>query len=122
MAKRFDYFNFVLGSHDLYSRYVDDWKLAVKSYYGGVEYRNGQYLKAYDIDFSTPSETINTYDIDDNGVQTAKYSSTITPTNTSTQAEMGEQYASNFYQEKINNVPVLPYKRLYVSEYNAILF
>ena len=122
MAKRFDYFNFVLGSHDLYSRYVDDWKLAVKSYYGGVEYRNGQYLKAYDIDFSTPSETINTYDIDDNGVQTAKYSSTITPTNTSTQAEMGEQYASNFYQEKINNVPVLPYTRLYVSEYNAILF
>jgi len=122
MAKKFDYFDFVLGSHDLYNRYVDDWKLAVKSYYGGVEYRNGQYLKAYEIDYSTPSETINTYDIDDNGVQTAKYSSKITPVNTANEAEYGDQYASNFYQEKIQNVPVLPYTRLYVSEYNAILF
>ena len=36
--------------------------------------------------------------------------------------ENGEGYSNNFYQEKIDNVPVYPYARLYTSEYNAILF
>lgn len=122
MAKGFNYFDFITGTHELYNRYADDWKLAVKSYWGGVEYRNGNYLKAYDIDYSTPGETINTYDVDINGVQTAVYKSTIQPVNSRQEADSGTQYNSNFYQEKLNNVPVLPYTRLYVSEYNAILF
>ena len=122
MAKRFDYVDFITGAHDLYQRYQDDWKLAVKSYYGGVEYRNGNYLKAYDIDYSTPSDVVNTYDVDSNGNQTAKYSSYIQPANSSSEANAGTQHASNFYQEKLLNVPVLPMTRLYVSEYNAILF
>lgn len=122
MAKGFNYFDFITGTHELYNRYADDWKLAVKSYWGGVEYRNGNYLKAYDIDYSTPGETINTYDVDINGVQTAVYKSTIQPANSRQEADSGTQYNSNFYQEKLNNVPVLPYTRLYVSEYNAILF
>lgn len=122
MAKRFDYVDFITGAHDLYQRYQDDWKLAVKSYYGGVEYRNGNYLKAYDIDYSTPSDVVNTYDVDSNGNQTAKYSSYIQPANSSSEANAGTQHASNFYSEKLLNVPVLPMTRLYVSEYNAILF
>ena len=122
MANKFDYFDFITGSHDLYQRYVDDWKLAVKSYYGGVEYRNGNYLKAYSIDYSTGSDVINTYDVDEFGNQVATYRATVTPVNTSQDADRSTQYASSFYQEKLLNVPVLPYTRLYVSEYNAILF
>lgn len=122
MAKAFDYFNFITSTHDLYGRYQDDWKLAVKSFYGGVEYRNGNYLKAYSIDYSTPSDVVNTYDIDSNGVQTAVYKSTIQPVNSRSDADNGTQYNSNFYQEKIQNVPVLPYTRLYVAEWNSILW
>jgi len=122
MAKKFDYIGFITGSHDLYQRYADAWRLNAKSYFGGVEYRNGQYLKAYDIDYQTPAETINTYDIDDNGIQTAKYKTYVTPVSTRSEAENSQSTASNFYQEKLQNVPVLPYTRLYVSEYNAILF
>ena len=122
LASQFDYYNFITTSHELYNKYLDDWNLAVKSYYGGVEYRDGNYLKAYDSDYSTPSEVINTYDIDDFGNQTAMYKSNVQRVNSSQQAETGTQYASNFYQEKLQNVPVLPYTRLYTSEYNAILF
>ncbi len=122
MANGRNYFDFITSVHDLYSRYQDDWKLAVKSFYGGVEYRDGNYLKAYDIDYSTSSDVINTYDVDDAGVQTAMYRTSVQPVNTSREADVGSQYNSNFYQEKVNNVPVLPYTRLYVSEYNAILF
>jgi len=122
LADKFNYLDFISGTHPLYNRYYDDWQLAVKSFYGGVEYRDGNYLKAYDNDYSTPSETINTYDVDDFGNQTAKYKSQVTRVNSRTEAETGLQYASNFYQEKLNNVPVFPYTRLYTSEYNAILF
>ncbi len=122
MAKGFNYYDFIVGAHGLYDRYRDDWKLAVKSYYGGVEYRDGNYLKAYDIDFSTPSETINTYDHDADGNQTAVYKSYVQPVHTKSEAQNGDQYDSNFYAEKKNNTPVFPYTRLYVSEYNSILF
>jgi hypothetical protein len=122
LAQEFNYYDFITGNHTLYERYIDDWKLAVKSYYGGVEYRLGNYLKAYDIDMSTPSDVVNTYDMDASGVAINKYRSTIQPVNTRQEADNSSQYNSSFYREKINNVPVLPYTRLYVSEYNAILF
>lgn len=122
MAKEFNYYDFITGNHELYDRYIDDWRLAVKSYYGGVEYRLGNYLKAYDIDYSTPSDVVNTYDVDEMGVAINKYRTSIQHTHSQREADAGTQYNSNFYQEKINNVPVLPYTRLYVSEYNAILF
>jgi len=115
-------FEFVSTVHPLYLRYENDWNLAVRSYYGGVEYRDANYLKAYDIDYTTPSEVISTYDTDDNGRTTNRYKSSINYTNTRSEAESGTSYASNFYQEKIQNVPVFPYTRLYVSEYNSILF
>ena len=122
LANQFDYYNFITSSHELYNKYIDDWNLSLKSYYGGVEYRDGNYLKAYDSDYSTPSEVINTYDVDDFGNQTAVYKSNVQRVNSSSEAESGSSYASNFYQEKLQNVPVFPYTRLYTSEYNAILF
>ena len=122
MANKIDYIDFITTTHPLYAKYYDDWQLAVKSFYGGVEYREGHYLKAYDNDYSTPSEVINTYDVDDFGNQTAIYKSKVERVNTSQEADNGLQYASNFYQEKLKNVPVFPYTRLYTSEYNAILF
>jgi len=105
----------------MWSRYNKDWKLAVNSYYGATEYRLGRYLKSYSIDNSTPSETINTYEVDDFGNQTGKYSTLLNKVDTSAQAENGI-IDGTFYEEKLTNVPVYPYTRLYVSEYNSILF
>lgn len=116
------YSDFIITTHELYSKYYDDWQLAVKSFYGGVEYREGQYLKQYQSDNTTPAETVNTYDIDDFGNQTAVYKSQVRHAVDSTDANSGGGYASNFYMEKLQNVPVFPYTRLYTSEYNAILF
>ena len=115
------YYDFLAGSHELYNRYYEDWELALRSYYGGVEYRRGRYLKAYDIDTTTPSETIQTYAVDDNGVRTGAFS-TQSVHSKSASENGGEGLLDNFYEEKIRNVPVFPYTRLYVSEYNAILF
>ena len=116
------YSDFIITTHELYSKYYDDWQLAVRSFYGGVEYREGQYLKQYQSDNTTPAETVNTYDIDDFGNQTAVYKSQVRQAFDSTDANNGGGYASNFYMEKLQNVPVFPYTRLYTSEYNAILF
>ena len=121
MANRLNYLDFITGTHNLYNRYYNDWRLAVKSFYGGVEYRNGQYLKQYSIDASQQSDVINTYDLDDSGNQTAVYKTKIN-VNTPQDLNSSAGYLDSFYAEKLENVPVLPYTRLYVSEYNAILF
>tara|TARA_R110000803_G_scaffold209027_1_gene278180 strand:+ start:1377 stop:3074 length:1698 start_codon:yes stop_codon:yes gene_type:complete len=115
------YYDFLIGSHELYNRYYDDWELALKSFYGGVEYRRGRYLKAYDIDTTTPSETIQTYSVDDNGHRNGSFS-TQNVHSKSASANGGDGLNDNFYEEKLRNVPVFPYTRLYVSEYNSILF
>ena len=44
------------------------------------------------------------------------------PSRSSNDANTGYDNLTNFYYEKLANVPVFPYTRLYVSEYNAILF
>jgi len=122
MAAPFNYYDYITGSHELYQRYADDWRLAVRSFWGGVEYRNGKYLRSYAIDQSTPSDTIKTYDEQD-GITTGSYITEVRRANSSEEANTGSSgYAGSFYEEKINNVPVLPYTRLYVNEYNAILF
>ena len=122
MAAPFNYYDYITGTHDLYQRYADTWRLSVRSYYGGPEYRNGQYLRSYSIDQSTPSDTIKTYDEQD-GVTTGSYITEVRPVATSQEADTGNgSYVGSFYAEKLDNVPVLPYTRLYVSEYNAILF
>ena len=122
MAKPFNYLDFVYSTHPSYIKYLDDWLLCERSLYGGVEYREGEYLKAYSNDFSTPSEVINTYTMDDEGNQTGVVQTYAKKANSRQDANSGSDYNSNFYQEKLHNVPVFPYTRLYTSEYNAILF
>tara|TARA_R100001460_G_scaffold38649_1_gene73164 strand:+ start:1658 stop:3376 length:1719 start_codon:yes stop_codon:yes gene_type:complete len=122
LAKPFNYLDFVYSTHPSYRKYLHDWLLCERSLYGGVEYRDGEYLKAYSNDFSTPSEVINTYTMDDEGNQTGVLQSYASRANSRQDANSGDGYTSNFYQEKLANVPVFPYTRLYTSEYNAILF
>ena len=122
MAAPFNYYDYITGTHTLYQRYADDWRLAVRSFWGGVEYRDANYLRSYAIDQSTPSDTIQTYDQSD-GIVTGSYTTEVRPVASQQDADSGTAgYSNSFYQEKVNNVPVLPYTRLYVSEYNAILF
>ena len=80
MAKQ-SYYDFILNTHPNFRKYYDDWQLASRSFYGGVEFRDGNYLKAYDNDYTTPSEVINTYDVDDYGNQTNRYRSSVTRVN-----------------------------------------
>ena len=115
--------NFVTGVHNLYDRYISDWKLAVNSFWGGPEYRLGQYLKQYQIDTQTPAETINTYQVDSDGTYVSKIKARVENVPTSAQAEQGiDNLGGTFYFEKLQNVPNLNYLKLYISEYNSMLF
>ena len=115
--------NFVTGVHNLYDRYIDDWKLAVNSFWGGPEYRLGQYLKQYQVDTQTPAETINTYQVDSDGSYVSKIRAKIENVPTSDQARKGiDHLGGTFYFEKLYNVPNMNYLKLYVSEYNSMLF
>lgn len=115
--------NFVTGVHNLYDRYIDDWKLAVNSFWGGPEYRLGQYLKQYQVDTQTPAETINTYQVDSDGSYVSKIRAQIENVPTSDEARKGiDHLGGTFYFEKLYNVPNLNFLKLYVSEYNSMLF
>lgn len=122
MAKEFNFYDFIVRAHPLHTKYYDDWQLAEKSLYGGQSYRDGKYLKAYANDYSTQSEVINTYAVDDEGNQLGVVQSSAQYAGSRSEANDGESNLSNFYHEKLANVPVFPYTRLYTSEYNAILF
>ena len=114
---------FITGVHNLYDRYLVDWKLAINSYYGGPEYRNGQYLKAYEVDTNTPSETINTYQVDSDGNTVSKLKAQVSNAYNSQDAnDNGIAQTGSFYYEKLHNTPNLNYLKLYVSEYNSLLF
>ena len=115
--------DFVTGVHNLYDRYVGDWRLAINSFWGGPEYRLGQYLKQYQVDTETPSETINTYLVDDSGTYVNKMRAKVENVRTSHEATQGlDSLDGTFYHEKLHNVPNLNYLKLYVSEYNSMLF
>lgn len=123
MANPVNIYDFFYNSHSVYNKYYDAWRLNVNSFYGGEDYKQGEYLKAYDIDYSTPSEVISTYGVDENGNQTAVYRTPLAQAQTPQQNNNGgTQYNNNFYGEKLDNVPVYPWVRLVASEYNAILF
>lgn len=113
---------FLSGVHPLYQRYYNDWNLAYRSYVGGVEYREGRYLRAYQTDIETTSETINTYDIDEGGYSAGKHRAQIVQANSYNDADKGVDYSGTFYGEKLSNTPMFPYVRLYCSEWNAMLF
>ena len=114
---------FITGVHNLYDRYLTDWKLVINSYYGGPEYRNGQYLKAYEVDTNTPSETINTYQVDSDGSVVGKLRAQVSNAYSSSDANDTNNVSDgSFYSEKLHNTPNLNYLKLYVSEYNSLLF
>lgn len=114
---------FLTSTHPLYQRYQADWKLTYNAYIGGVEWRKGRYLKAYKIDFQQPSETVNTYDVGDDGSIMGKRKAQVNRASSAANAESGiNSGEGTFYYEKLLNTPLFPYVRLYVSEYNSILF
>jgi hypothetical protein len=115
--------NFITGVHNLYDRYIGDWKLAVNTFWGGPEYRLGQYLKQYQVDTQTPAETINTYMVDSDGNYVSKMKAQVENVRTSEEAKKGiDHLDGTFYYEKLHNVPNMNYLKLYVSEYNSMLF
>ena len=114
-------YKFITQTHPMYQRYEDAWRLNVKSYWGGPEYKNGHYLKRYATDSSTPSDIVRTNEMASDGTPTGRYSTTVVA-NSSSEAENPDYLENNFYAEKLDQVAGYPYTRLYISEYNALLF
>jgi len=117
------YRDYIVGVHSLYEKYEEDWQLARDSFYGGVEIRDGKYLKAYAVDMNTPAETVNTYTTDSNGyVKTLR--ARVENVSTKSEAHRGENTVDDgtFYAEKLRNTPYFNYLRLISAEYNSILF
>jgi len=117
------YLDFITSTHSLYDRYYDDWQLCVRSWYGGVEYKDAKYLRAYAVDVNTPSETINTYVLNDDGSTVAKSRAKVEYGTSSNETNRGQDLLSgSFYLEKLDNTPLYNYCKLIVAEYNSILF
>jgi len=118
------YIDFITGVHNLYDRYSEDWEHTKNAFYGGVEYRDGKYLKAYAVDMNTPSETINTYETAADGSYIKKLKAKVENVRSSYEATRGIDPVDDgsFYYEKLRNTPYLNYLRLISSEYNSILF
>ena len=117
------YLNFITSTHSLYDRYYNDWQLCVRSWYGGVEYKDAKYLRAYAVDVNTPSETINTYVLNDDGSTVAKSRAKVEYGTSSNEVNRGQDMLSgSFYLEKLDNTPLYNYVKLIVAEYNSILF
>ena len=118
------YIDFITGVHSLYDKYQDAWQHAINAYYGGVEYQNGRYLKAYAVDMNTPSETVNTYETASDGSFVKKHKARVQNAANSYEAKRGLDITEDgsFYTEKLKNTPYLNYLRLISSEYNSILF
>lgn len=117
------YLDFITQTNSLYDRYHHDWKLCINSYYGGVEYKNGKYLRAYESDFNTPSQVMNTYVTNSDGSVVSKVRAKVEYGQTSNETSKGlDRYAGGFYGEKLDNTPLYNYVKLITAEYNSILF
>lgn len=117
------YLDFVTGHHKLYNRYYEDWRLGINSYWGGTEYKHAKYLRAYAVDMAMPGETINTYTTTGDGAVVAKHQARLQiGTSTYDTDKDTDLLMSNYYGEKLDNVPLFNYVKLIAAEYNAILF
>ena len=115
--------NFIVGTHQLFDRYYDDWNLQYRSYLGGTEFRKGHYLRQYTSDTQTNSETINTYNVEADGSYVLNQRAKIERLESKHDVDTGADATSGtFYGEKLANVPLYNYVKLIVSEYNAMLF
>ena len=118
-----DYIDYITGNHSLYDRYYDDWKLCINSWYGGTEYKDAKYLRAYQVDFNTPNETVNTYETNSDGSVVNKIKVPVTHgLNQNDVNRGGDTIDGSFYGEKLNNTPLYNYVKLIVAEYNALLY
>lgn len=119
-----DYLDFITSAHSLYDRYYDEWRLCINSYYGGVEYKDGQYLRAYQSDLNTNAQTITTYSVNDDGVVNGKSRARVEYGYDQNAVNRGDVDISrgSFYNEKLENTPVYNYCKLIVAEYNSMLF
>lgn len=118
-----EYLNFVTGNHTLYSRYYDDWRLCLNSWYGGTEYKNAKYLRAYSVDLATPGETINTYITGSDGFTVGKSQARLQVGSSSYDTKGDSSLLTgNFYKEKLDNTPLYNYVKLIAAEYNSLLF
>lgn len=118
-----DYIGYITSNHSLYDRYYEDWQLNINSWYGGTEYKEGRYLRAYQIDFNTPNETVNTYQTNSDGSVVGKYKATLASSISADANNRGaDVMEGSFYAEKLGNTPLYNYVKLIVAEYNSILF
>ena len=119
-----NYVEYITTNHPLYDRYYDDWMLQLNSWYGSTEYKNGQYLRAYEADLNTPNESINMYQTLEDGsvVGKQKVSRIVQGQSSEAVNRGGIETEGTFYGEKLNNTPLYNYVKLIVAEYNAILF
>ena len=117
------YLDYVTSNHSLYDRYQRDWKLCLNSWYGGTEYKNAHYLRAYQSDMNQPGQTISTYVMNDDGSVVSKVRAKVEYGTSAQQTDRGTDLLSGgFYLEKLENTPLYNYVKLIVAEYNAILF
>ena len=117
------YLDFITNTHSLYDRYYNEWQLCYRSWIGGVEYKDAKYLRAYQVDLNTPSETVNTYVVQDDGATVSRSRAKVEVGYSEQQTNRGQDVISgSFYYEKLENTPLYNYVKLIVSEYNAILF
>ena len=117
------YLDFITSTHSLYDRYISEWNLCYKSWIGGVEYKDAKYLRAYQIDLNTPSETINTYVTNDDGSVVGKSKARVENGYSSDEVNRGQDLiGGSFYYEKLDNTPLYNYVKLIVSEYNSLLW
>ena len=119
-----DYLDYITSNHSLYDRYYDDWRLQLNSWYGSTEYKQARYLRAYASDTNTPSETINSFVVNEDGSVVNKVRAKLENATSRREAETGEDLIEDgtFYGEKLANTPLYNYVKLIVAEYNSILF
>lgn len=117
------YIDFIVSNHNLYNRYYQDWRLCMNSWYGGTEYKNAKYLRAYSADLATPGETINTYITGDDGMPIGKSQARLQIGSSTYDTDRESDISTgNFYKEKLDNTPLYNYVKLIAAEYNALLF
>jgi hypothetical protein len=117
------YITFITTTNSLYDRYEADWKLCINSYYGGVEYKNGRYLRAYLGDTNAPGQTISSYITNADGSVVSKVKAKVEYGTSANDTDRGQDLLNGgFYREKLDNTPLYNYVKLITSEYNAILF
>ena len=97
--------------------------MQIRGYWGFNEWKDGRYMRAYAIDMSTPSETINTYVTNDDGSTVGKYRANLVPGHSKSGTDRGQDITDgSFYGEKLEATPWYNYIKLITAEYSAMLF